>query len=36
VLDGVLHVVPRVLGSGALEVDERRLRWTAVPRKAGP
>ena len=36
VLDGVLHVVPRVLGSGALEVGERRLRWTAAPRKAGP
>jgi len=36
VLDGVLHVVPRVLGAGALEVGERRLRWTAAPRRAGP
>ncbi len=36
VLEGVLHVVPRVLGSGALEAGERRLWWTAVPRKAGP
>ena len=36
VLDDVVHVVPRVLGSGALEVGGRRLRWTARPRKAGP
>ncbi len=36
VLDDVLHVVPRVLGSGALEVGGRRLAWTARPRKAGP
>ncbi len=32
----VLHVVPRVLGAGALEVGGRRLAWTARPRKAGP
>ncbi|MCY4658529.1 MAG: TrbG/VirB9 family P-type conjugative transfer protein [Acidobacteria bacterium] len=32
----VLHVVPRVLGAGALEVDGRRLPWTASPREAGP
>lgn len=36
VLEDVLHVVPRVLGSGALEVGGRRLTWTARPRKAGP
>ena len=30
VLDGVLHVVPRVLGSGAIEVDGRRLAWTVT------
>ena len=36
VLDDVLHVVPRVLGSGALEVGGRRLAWAARPRKAGP
>ena len=36
VLDDVLHVVPRVLGAGALEVGGRRLAWTAAPRKAGP
>ena len=30
VLDGVLHIVPRVLGAGALEVDGRRLAWTAA------
>ena len=36
VLDDVLYVVPRVLGSGALEVGGRRLTWTARPRKAGP
>ena len=36
VLGDVLHVVPRVLGSGALEVGGRRLGWTARPRKAGP
>ncbi len=36
VLDDVLHVVPRVLGSGLLEVGGRRLVWTARPRKAGP
>ena len=34
--DGVLHVVPRVLGAGALEVGGERLGWTARPRKAGP
>ena len=36
VLEDVLHVVPRVLGSGALEVGGERLPWTARPRKAGP
>ncbi len=36
VLDDVLHVVPRVLGAGTLEVGGRRLPWTARPRKAGP
>ena len=36
VLDDVLHVVPRVLGDGALEVGGRRLPWTVAPRKAGP
>ncbi len=35
-VDDVLHVVPRVLGAGALEVGGRRLAWTAAPRKAGP
>ena len=30
VLDGVLHVVPRVLGAGALEADNRRLAWTVA------
>ena len=36
VLDDVLHVVPRVLGDGSLEVGGRRLPWTVAPRKAGP
>ena len=36
VLDDVLHVVPRVLGSGALEVGGERLPWSVAPRKAGP
>ena len=36
VLDDVLHVVPRVLGDGVLEVGGRRLAWTAAPRRAGP
>ena len=36
VLDDMLYVVPRVLGSGALEVDGRRLPWSVSPRKAGP
>ena len=36
VLDGVLHVVPRVLGAGALEVGGRRLAWTVSRREAGP
>ena len=36
VLDDVVHVVPRVLGSGALEVGGQRLQWTARPRKVGP
>lgn len=35
-VDDVLLVVPRVLGSGALEVGGERLPWTARPRKAGP
>ncbi len=35
-VDDVLHVVPRVLGSGALEVGGELLPWTARPRKAGP
>ena len=34
--DDVLHVVPRVLGAGALEVAGRRLGWTVSPREAGP
>lgn len=34
--DDVLHVVPRVLGAGALEVGGRLLLWTASPREAGP
>ena len=36
VLDDVLHVVPRVLGPGALEVDGRRITWTVERREAGP
>ena len=36
VLDDVLHVIPRVLGAGALEVGGRRLLWSVSPRKAGP
>ncbi len=36
VLDDVLHVVPRVLGAGALEVGGRRLAWSVSPGKAGP
>ena len=32
----VLHVVPRVLGAGALEVGGRRLGWSVSRRKAGP
>ena len=36
VLDEVLHVVPRVLGAGALEVDGRRIAWLVDPREAGP
>ena len=36
VLDDVLHVVPRVLGDGALEVGGRQLPWTVGLRKAGP
>ena len=36
VLDDVLHVVPRVLGAGALEVDGRRIAWTVERREAGP
>ena len=34
--DDVLHVVPRVLRAGALEVGGRRLGWTVSRRKAGP
>ena len=36
VLDGVLHVVPRVLEAGALEVDGERLLWSVSPRQEGP
>lgn len=36
VLDGVLFVVPRVLGAGAIEVGGRRLAWTVSRREAGP
>ena len=36
VLDGVVLVVPRVLGSGALEVGDERLRWLVASREAGP
>ena len=36
VLDDVLHVIPRVLGAGALEVGGRRLGWSVLPRRAGP
>ena len=36
VLDDVLHVVPRVLGAGALEVNGRRIAWTVERREAGP
>ena len=36
VLDDVLHVVPRVLGAGALEADGRRIAWTVERREAGP
>ena len=36
VLDDVLHVVPRVLGAGALEVAGRRIAWTVERREAGP
>lgn len=32
VRDGVLHVVPRVLGSGVLEVNGRQLAWTVAVR----
>lgn len=35
-LDDVLHVVPRVLGAGELEVGGRRLEWSVSPREAGP
>ena len=34
--DDVLHVVPRVLGAGVLEVSGRRLGWSVSRRKAGP
>ena len=36
VLDEVLHVVPRVLGAGVLEVAGRRIAWTVERREAGP
>lgn len=36
VLGDVLHVVPRVLGAGALEADGRRIAWTVERREAGP
>lgn len=36
VLDDVLHVVPRVLGPGALEAAGRRIAWTVERREAGP
>lgn len=36
VLDEVLHVVPRVLGPGVLEVAGRRIAWTVERREAGP
>ena len=36
VRDDVLHVVPRVLGAGALDVGGRRLAWSVSPREAGP
>ncbi len=36
VLDEVLHVVPRVLGRGALEANGRRIAWTVERREAGP
>ena len=32
----VLHVVPRVLGAGVLEVGGRRLARSVSPREAGP
>ena len=35
-VDGALHVVPRVLGAGALEVGGERLAWTVEQREAGP
>ncbi len=34
--DDMLHVAPRVLGAGVLEVGGERLAWSASPRKAGP
>ena len=36
VLDEVVHVVPRVLAAGAVEVGGRRLGWSVAPRKVGP
>lgn len=36
VLDEVLHVVPRVLSAGVLEVAGRRIAWTVERREAGP
>ena len=36
VLDDLVHVVPRVLGPGALEVGGRRLDWSVAAREVGP
>ena len=36
VLDGVVLVVPRVLGAGVLEVGGERLPWSVASRRAGP
>ena len=35
-VDGVLHIVGRVLGAGALEAGGRLVSWAAAPREAGP
>ena len=36
VLEEVVHVVPRVLGAGVLEVGGERRAWTVEPRETGP